>query len=111
MVLTYSNEVFPEAKTIVEDIASCLQVVFGTRQGERLFHPEFGGDLAPFAFEMADSLTLAIAEDMIREQIQTHIPHATLLRVTSAIDGDRLSWNLVLAPKTNPNQAFSVTLS
>lgn len=114
--VTYESTVFPDAENARAAALSALQVLFGTRQGERLFLPDYGADLAAFMFEQADSVTQALGEDLIRQQIASYVPQLIVLDCTAddspaAKNDGRMVWNLTLALSSDPYNTFPASLS
>lgn len=62
-----------------EDIRASLEILLGTRQGERLLNPRYGLDLHEVLFEPNSTTTLTLLEDRMRLAFLIHEPRITLL--------------------------------
>lgn len=56
----------------VEDIRQSLEILFGTRLGERIMREDYGCSLDEFQFEEINSETLNRLERMIKEAVLYH---------------------------------------
>lgn len=63
------------------DIRQSLQVLFGTRPGERLLRPDYGLDLTPLLFEPLSTTMRTLLEDRIRVTVLVHEPRIVLLEL------------------------------
>ena len=80
--------------TMVEDeadIQQSLQILFGTRPGERILQPGFGLDLSPLLFEPLSTTLRTMLEDRILTTLLVHEPRIKVLNLavddTMAVEG------------------------
>jgi phage baseplate assembly protein W len=64
-----------------DDIRSSLQILMGTRPGERPLHPDFGIGLEDLLYEPVNTTLRALVQDNIRTAILLHEPRIRLLSV------------------------------
>jgi phage baseplate assembly protein W len=64
------------------DVASSLQVLLGTRPGERVMQPRFGCNLSELVFADLDTRTKTLIADKIESAVLYFEPRVTLDKVT-----------------------------
>ena len=73
------------------DIHESLQILFGTRPGERVLQPGYGLDLSPLLFEPLSTTLRTLLEDRIRTALLVHEPRIRVLELavddSQALDG------------------------
>lgn len=62
-----------------QDIHESLQILFGTRPGERVLQPKFGLDLTPLLFEPLSTTLRTLLEDRIATALLIHEPRIRVL--------------------------------
>ena len=70
-----------------EEIEESLKILFSTRKGERLFHPDYGCDLKQFQFAPSNTGTLLLIRRMVEIAIRKFEPRITLNDVDVNLDG------------------------
>lgn len=63
----------------VADIHESLQILLGTRLGERVMHEDYGCNLDALAFEEADQAMVSKISSMVSDAILYHEPRVELL--------------------------------
>jgi len=69
-----------------EDIAESIRIILGTTRGERVMRPDFGCEVAEFAFGPTDDTTLSLLEGNVRESIRMWEPRVDEVEVTAVPD-------------------------
>lgn len=64
-----------------EDIRQSLEIILGTRPGERIMHPEFGCNLDIMVFEPITTTLITEVRDIIETAITYYEPRIELLQV------------------------------
>ncbi len=64
-----------------EDAKKLVRNLILTTQGERFFQPRVGSNIYSMQFEMADSVTITMLQDNIRETIGNHLNFVRVLDV------------------------------
>lgn len=67
---------------IEEDVRQSLLLLLGTRKGERLCRPNYGCDLAQFAFENVGFTLITRIENEILQAIDLYEPRVTNVKVS-----------------------------
>jgi hypothetical protein len=80
-----------------EDIKNSLQVLFGTRVGERIMQPDFGSELDSFVFAPMNKSTITYMQALISDAILFFEPRIVTeeIRVEPAIGEEGLLYILV----------------
>ena len=71
-----------------QDIHESLQILFGTRPGERVLQSSFGLDLSPLLFEPLSTTLRTLLEDRITTALLIHEPR---IRVLALVVDDSLA--------------------
>lgn len=64
-----------------EDAKKLVRNLILTTQGERFFQPRVGSSIYSMQFEMADSVTITMLQDNIKETIDNHLKFVRVLDV------------------------------
>jgi phage baseplate assembly protein W len=70
--------IFPSPMTYREALTSSINMLFGTRPGERLWLPTYGLNMDALVFEVLDSKTTATAQQTIRSVIEAWEPRVAV---------------------------------
>lgn len=107
---SFENSMLPISETDMESVVSSVQNIFGTRKGERVMRPQFGGSLSKLQFEKADEDTALLGADIIRENITNYERRVRVKSVQPTIDGRAQSifWDVRLQLKENPSEEFTL---
>ncbi len=81
-----SDSVFKINYTSSEQVKYNMINYFLTNKGERVFNPNFGGNISRYVFEPNDPSTTQILENIIKEDIALIFPMVTLQKVTITSD-------------------------
>ena len=73
----------------IEDIQQSLEILFGTRLGERIMQEDYGSSLSDFQFEEISAAELNRMQTMITEAVLFHEPRIELHQITIDRDGER----------------------
>ena len=73
----------------IEDIQQSLEILFGTRLGERIMQEDYGSSLSDFQFEEISAAVLNRMQTMITEAVLFHEPRIELHQITIDRDGER----------------------
>lgn len=85
--LTFDANGGARLNTADEDIRQSLRLLISTRRGERLMRPEYGCDLAQFAFESVDSSLISRMRGEILRSISAYEPRVDDVTVDIAPGG------------------------
>lgn len=96
--LSRPGPIFPSPSSYREALTSAINLLFGTRPGERLWLPTYGLNMDALVFEVLDEKTTATAQQAIRSAIEQWEPRVAVESV-------------YVGPLPNSNQvAFQVVL-
>jgi phage baseplate assembly protein W len=80
--------IFPSAASYNASIVSALNMLFGTRPGERIYLPRYGLNMEALVYEALDEQMVADAQSAIRSSIETYVPQVRVIQVTVNKDPD-----------------------
>jgi phage baseplate assembly protein W len=88
--------IFPAAPSFNTAIISALNMLFGTRPGERLFLPAYGLNMEALLFEALDDTLTADAQTMLRSAVQAYVPQVQVLtiQVNKSANNNAVSFSL-----------------
>ena len=101
----YSNNtsVFNSTITNKDQIKSNLINYVLTNKGERLYDPNFGGDVRRAIFEANDDLTFDAIATRLEEEILQYVPNIILQSIIIKRDPDRNLVNIIINYQLNQN--------
>lgn len=101
----YSNNtsVFNSTITTKDQIKSNLINYVLTNKGERLYDPNFGGDIRRAIFEANDDLTFDAIATRLEEEILQYVPNIILQSIIIKRDPDRNLVNIIINYQLNQN--------
>lgn len=101
----YSNNtsVFNSTITTKDQIKSNLINYVLTNKGERLYDPNFGGDVRRAIFEANDDLTFDAIATRLEEEILQYVPNIILQSIIIKRDPDRNLVNIIINYQLNQN--------
>jgi phage baseplate assembly protein W len=106
--------IFPSPMTYREALTSSINMLFGTRPGERLWLPGYGLNMDALVFEVLDSKTTASAQTAIRSAIESYEPRVAVVGVSINSDENNnqvyLSVTLQILGST-PDDIFTYSTS
>lgn len=91
-----------------EDILDSLRILFATRPGERVLHPEYGAGLQDFVFESMTPETIAAIRHAISHAVLHFEPRISLESITVEAEdwpGSHLYIQLVYLVRATNNRA------
>jgi phage baseplate assembly protein W len=109
-----SGPIFPSSLTYRAAINSSLDMLFGTRPGERIYLSDYGSNLDAYVFEQLDAQLTAAAQAEISKAIQTYEPRISITGISVNKDQNNnqvfFTINYVLLGSP-PNDILSYTTS
>jgi len=72
-----------------ENIGSSIQIIIGTRPGERVMRPDFGCRIHELVFQPNNEATATLAAFYVREAIRKWEPRVENVRVTAFSDSEK----------------------
>src|ERR1700751_4319070 len=80
--------IFPSASSYYASITSSLDMLFGTRPGERLFLPDYGLNMEALVYEVLDDQMVADAQAAIRAAIGSYETRVQVVQIQVNKDAD-----------------------
>lgn len=68
------------------DIEQAIQIILGTRRGERVMRPEFGCRVHDLIFEPRDASTAGLVSSYVEEALKFWEPRIQVIRVETYLD-------------------------
>ena len=87
-IYTNNNDVFKTTSTTKEQVKSNLINFLLTNKGERMFDPEFGGDLRRDIFNQSDNTSFESTIARLENEIRNNIPNINLQSITATPNPD-----------------------
>lgn len=73
--------IFPSAGSYHASIISALNMLFGTRPGERIYLPQYGLNMEALVYEALDDQMTADAQAAIKSAVGTYVPQVQVIQV------------------------------
>jgi phage baseplate assembly protein W len=80
--------IFPASSSYNDSIVSALNMLFGTRPGERIYLPDYGLNMEAFVYEPLDEQMTADAQAGIKAAVERYIPQVQVVQVTLSKNAD-----------------------
>jgi phage baseplate assembly protein W len=89
--------IFPSASSYRASITSALNMLFGTRPGERIYLPQYGLNMEALVYEALDDQMTADAQNAIKAAVESYIPQVSVVQVQVNKDANNNQVSFVLS--------------
>jgi phage baseplate assembly protein W len=96
--------IFPSSVSYRASIISALNMLFGTRPGERIYLPQYGLNMEALVYEALDDQMVADAQASIKSAVDRFVPQVLVVQVTVNKDANNnaVSFSLTMQIRGQP---------